>query len=128
MGDHSTAANLQTFLTPGMRGYQHAYAQQQQQRQQQAMMTGSSAPPVYAPQHYPQPTVMQATTIPIPITSTHGMFTKNLIGSLCANATKLTDPEGKPGYWFILQDLSVRTEGNFRYVVLYHHQRPSLHF
>jgi len=45
-----------------------------------------------------------------------GMFTRNLIGSLAASAFRLTDPQDKIGIWFILQDLSVRTEGNFRYV------------
>ena len=29
---------------------------------------------------------------------------------------KLVDTEGKTGFWFVLQDLSVRTEGFFRYV------------
>ena len=43
-----------------------------------------------------------------------GMFTRNLIGSLSASAFRLTDPQDKIGIWFILQDLSVRTEGNFR--------------
>jgi hypothetical protein len=43
-----------------------------------------------------------------------GMFTRNLIGSLCVNAFRLTDTEGKVGFWFVLQDLSVRTEGFFR--------------
>lgn len=42
------------------------------------------------------------------------MFTRNLIGSLSASAFKLTDPDNKIGVWFILQDLSVRTEGSFR--------------
>ncbi|KAI7082683.1 hypothetical protein KC356_g8187 [Hortaea werneckii] len=42
------------------------------------------------------------------------MFTRNLIGSLTVNASKLEDPEKKPGFWFVLQDLSVRTEGFFR--------------
>jgi len=42
------------------------------------------------------------------------MFTRNLIGSLAVNAFKLTDDQGKLGLWFVLQDLSVRTEGNFR--------------
>lgn len=42
------------------------------------------------------------------------MYTRNLIGSLSASAFKLTDPNGKVGIWFVLQDLSVRTEGNFR--------------
>lgn len=45
-----------------------------------------------------------------------GMFTRNLIGSLSASAFRLTDPDNKIGVWFILQDLSVRTEGVFRYV------------
>jgi len=43
-----------------------------------------------------------------------GMFTRNLIGSLAASAFRLSDPEDKIGIWFILQDLSVRTEGCFR--------------
>ncbi|KAM0339477.1 hypothetical protein ACHAPU_010924 [Fusarium lateritium] len=43
-----------------------------------------------------------------------GMFTRNLIGSLAASAFRLNDTERKPGIWFVLQDLSVRTEGNFR--------------
>ncbi len=44
-----------------------------------------------------------------------GMFTRNLIGSLAASAFRLTDPKERIGIWFVLQDLSVRTEGNFRY-------------
>jgi hypothetical protein len=44
------------------------------------------------------------------------MFTRNLIGSLSASAFRLTDPENNSGIWFILQDLSVRTEGLFRYL------------
>lgn len=47
-----------------------------------------------------------------------GMFTRNLIGSLCVSAFKLTDPDNTMGIWFILQDLSVRTEGSFRLVLL----------
>jgi hypothetical protein len=45
-----------------------------------------------------------------------GMYTRNLIGSLAASAFRLTDPDDRIGIWFVLQDLSVRTEGNFRYV------------
>lgn len=45
-----------------------------------------------------------------------GMFTRNLIGSLAASASKLADPHDKIGIWFVLQDMSIRTEGNFRYV------------
>ena len=44
----------------------------------------------------------------------HSMYTRNLIGSLVASAFKLTDTDQKEGVWFILQDLSVRTEGWFR--------------
>lgn len=42
------------------------------------------------------------------------MFTRNLIGSLGVSAFKLTDNDNNMGIWFILQDLSVRTEGSFR--------------
>lgn len=45
-----------------------------------------------------------------------GVFTRNLIGSLCVSAFKLRDLEGVMGVWFILQDLSVRTEGFYRQV------------
>ncbi|KAF4961945.1 hypothetical protein FSARC_9936 [Fusarium sarcochroum] len=43
-----------------------------------------------------------------------GMFTRNLIGSLAASAFRLSDTHDNPGIWFVLQDLSVRTEGKFR--------------
>ncbi|KAL9123939.1 MAG: hypothetical protein Q9217_006685, partial [Psora testacea] len=43
-----------------------------------------------------------------------GMFTRNLIGNLAVGAFKLTYPENDLGVWFVLQDLSVRTEGTFR--------------
>lgn len=43
-----------------------------------------------------------------------GMYTRNLIGSLAASAFRLSDVEEHIGIWFILQDLSVRTEGTFR--------------
>ena len=41
-----------------------------------------------------------------------GSFTRNLIGSLVASAFKLHDTEDRLGIWFVLQDLSVRTEGS----------------
>ncbi|KAL8673771.1 MAG: hypothetical protein Q9168_001832 [Polycauliona sp. 1 TL-2023] len=43
-----------------------------------------------------------------------GMFTRNLIGSLGVSAFKLSNCQNAMGVWFILQDLSVRTEGTFR--------------
>jgi hypothetical protein len=64
---------------------------------------------------YPPPAPMAMPVQP-PTTASAGMFTRNLIGSLAVNAFKLNDTEGKPGFWFVLQDLSVRTEGIFRYV------------
>jgi hypothetical protein len=45
---------------------------------------------------------------------TTGMFTRNLIGSLTTNACLLKDENKVAGIWFILQDLSVRTEDWFR--------------
>lgn len=43
-----------------------------------------------------------------------GMFTRNLIGSLAASAFRLSDTADHIGIWFVLQDLSVRSEGSFR--------------
>ena len=40
-----------------------------------------------------------------------GSFVRNLIGSLVASAFKLKDTNDRLGIWFVLQDLSVRTEG-----------------
>lgn len=65
------------------------------------------------------PQQMIAPPMPVMVTqdprsAPSGMFTRNLIGSLCVSAFKLTDPNNHVGIWFILQDLSVRTEGQFR--------------
>lgn len=70
----------------------------------------SSAPNVTGT-YVPMTTAMP---LPPPPATATGMFTRNLIGSLTVNAFRLTDTEGKVGFWFVLQDLSVRTEGNFR--------------
>lgn len=43
-----------------------------------------------------------------------GNYTRNLIGSVAVSAALLADTAGKLGFWFILQDLSVRQEGTFR--------------
>jgi hypothetical protein len=69
-----------------------------------------NAPPngaVYQGYAQPMPMAIPA----VPITQNH---TRNLIGMNAVNACRLTDPKGKTGFWFILQDLSVRTEGKFR--------------
>ena len=72
-------------------------------------MGGYGPPQVFSPHDLPiaQRIAMQGS-------QPSGMFTRNLIGSLAASAFRLTDPLEKIGIWFILQDLSVRTEGNFR--------------
>lgn len=63
--------------------------------------------------YYPHPTG-QMTYMQPPSQSNSAMYTRNLIGSLTVNAARLIDTDGKAGYWFVLQDLSVRTEGFFR--------------
>ncbi|KAF1953881.1 hypothetical protein CC80DRAFT_506738 [Byssothecium circinans] len=70
---------------------------------------GTRYPPV---SHHVQ--MPMAVPAPPPTNSGTGMFTRNLIGSLAVNASKLKDTENKLGFWFVLQDLSVRTEGTFR--------------
>jgi hypothetical protein len=52
--------------------------------------------------------------IPVASPQHSTMFTRNLIGSLTVNAAKLVDDKNHEAYWFVLQDLSVRTEGQFR--------------
>ncbi|KAK5123988.1 hypothetical protein LTR85_002185 [Meristemomyces frigidus] len=66
----------------------------------------------YGQPGYPPPQAAQY--VPPAPTSSNTMFTRNLIGSLTVNASKLSDTSGKCGFWFVLQDLSVRTEGFFR--------------
>ncbi|KKK17202.1 VeA-like protein [Aspergillus ochraceoroseus] len=68
-------------------------------------------PPYYAGSGMPPTNMSPAQPV---ASGPGGMFTRNLIGSLSASAFRLTDPDNKIGVWFILQDLSVRTEGVFR--------------
>ena len=74
--------------------------------------SGYYAPPAYGAMP-PVPYMPQVPTVGPPQPN-HSMFTRNLIGSLTVNASSLKDPDGKMGFWFVLQDLSVRTEGWFR--------------
>ncbi|KAI9739765.1 MAG: hypothetical protein M1834_006485 [Cirrosporium novae-zelandiae] len=107
--------------------YQPAYYQAPQQPSyypsqpySQPPMAASSYPTPYmqrSPLHADHPVPREA--IPNPnlaqlMTPPTGMFSRNLIGSLSVSAQKLTDTDGKMGVWFVLQDLSVRTEGTFR--------------
>ena len=52
--------------------------------------------------------------VQLPISPSSSMFTRNLIGSVVVNATKMNDDKNEYGIFFVLQDLSVRTEGSFR--------------
>lgn len=65
---------------------------------------------VYPQMHGPAMAFQQ----PPSTSASSAMYTRNLIGSLTVNAARLSDNENKVGYWFVLQDLSVRTEGFFR--------------
>lgn len=40
-----------------------------------------------------------------------GVYTRTLVGPLCANACRLQDEHKRKGIFFLFQDLSVRTEG-----------------
>lgn len=65
-----------------------------------------SSPIAVAP--YPSPSYQSQQT------NSHNMYTRNLIGSLTVNASQLKDLSDELGFWFVLQDLSIRTEGMFR--------------
>lgn len=70
----------------------------------------NQAPGGYAPPYgtsYAQPAA--------PTQNSNSNHTRNLIGQASVSSATLNDAEGKPGVWFVLQDLSVRTEGTFRY-------------
>ncbi|KAJ9630612.1 hypothetical protein H2203_001135 [Taxawa tesnikishii (nom. ined.)] len=109
---------------PQMNPHQHM-AQQSHMSQQPHMSQYGQLPPVsmpmsqpgYVPPPPPPPpsyTVVQAPIVPAAITSNNSMFTRNLIGQLSVNAFSLHDEHNVFGHWFVLQDLSVRTEGIFR--------------
>lgn len=49
---------------------------------------------------------------PLPPLPRH-TYTRTLVGPLSANATLLQDEHRKPGIFFLFQDLSVRTEGDY---------------
>ncbi|KAJ7572560.1 velvet factor [Mycena floridula] len=70
------------------------------------------------PTSFPQPatTFYQSdyTATSMPQMARAHTYTRTLVGPLSANATRLMDEHRKPGIFFLFQDLSVRTEGNFR--------------
>ncbi|KAK2009942.1 developmental regulator VelB [Colletotrichum eremochloae] len=137
------AQSMQTYsqMMPSYGSAPMGYGQQQPPPQQHmmpgyGMASGSSYPPAYQssnpqfapptqyfPQHAnPAPVPSQADmaygahrqSLSMAASQPQGMFTRNLIGSTASSAFKLNDPEDHVGIWFIMQDLSVRTEGHFR--------------
>lgn len=92
----------------------------------QAVQYNSYGQPVAPPNPYGQPQYYgsQAPGYPAPYgsnyvqqaapTQSNSNHTRNLIGQASVSSGRLNDPSGKPGIWFVLQDLSVRTEGTFR--------------
>jgi hypothetical protein len=105
-GDNRTAAQLGSYMPNQAAGMpNNGYGG----HPQQYGYPGLPQPPM----NYHQAAAVPSPFMPVPQA---GMFTRNLIGSLSVNAFKLVDDKGETGFWFILQDLSVRTEGLFRYV------------
>ena len=99
------------FVSPNGTGYQppNQYYPQADMGLTQLVTSPYGPPRVYDPQFGGMPQRMSISGNP-----PTGMFTRNLIGSLAASAFRLQDTQDKIGIWFILQDLSVRTEGCFR--------------
>lgn len=100
---------------------QHMYQQQMvPQSTYQHYMTGMPSAAQVQPGHPQYMTPLQFGNTMNTINNGNGnaqnnsMFTRNLIGSLTVNAFTLHDEQGRTGQWFILSDLSVRTEGVFR--------------
>ncbi|MCJ1474667.1 hypothetical protein MMC13_003327 [Lambiella insularis] len=114
----------QAYQHPSNPYQQGPMAPPPQHQQTQSYYTTPSGTPITPTNYYQQnslqgqgPLMSPQQLLPPssdPRTAPSGMFTRNLIGSLCVSAFKLTDPDNTMGIWFILQDLSVRTEGSFR--------------
>jgi hypothetical protein len=90
---------VNNFMIHGLPG-QGAYMHPQQQYGQ------------YQSQYYPN--APGGAMMP---TASSGNYTRNLIGSCSVSAYSLMDQDEDVGLWFVLQDLSVRTEGSFRYAL-----------
>ena len=85
---------------------------------------GSYAPPYHPQTHQPvytqyppsipcsPPPPTLVTPAAVPPLPRH-TYTRTLVGPLSANACRLLDEHRKPGIFFLFQDLSVRTEGQF---------------
>ncbi|KAF1830010.1 hypothetical protein BDW02DRAFT_573443 [Decorospora gaudefroyi] len=97
------------FVATGMPMYEH----QQMGHQPMPPYGHGAVPQPYFGQAQPGGYVSYPSAL-ISTAATSSNHTRNLIGMNAVNASRLNDLEGKPGFWFVLQDLSVRTEGTFR--------------
>ena len=82
----------------------------------------------YPPSIPGSPHPMLVTPAAVPPLPRH-TYTRTLVGPLSANACRLLDEHRKPGIFFLFQDLSVRTEGQFRgdnYYLPHPNSRPWL--
>lgn len=109
---------------PQYHPHQQYHPQHQQQAYHQPPAPNGMA--YYAQQAPPQGPLLTPDQMQPQGQQPAGMFTRNLIGSLCVSAFKLTDCDSQTGIWFILQDLSVRTEGTFRYAYLFPVFKPTV--
>ncbi|KAF2405467.1 hypothetical protein EJ06DRAFT_27230 [Trichodelitschia bisporula] len=117
---YPTQDMYQTMYQPHV--VQQQYRPYMAQPQQQPLPQQSHHPQSAQQQQPPPPPQMQmvpsfmhaAPMSPMLAPPAAGMFTRNLIGSLTVNASRLNDTDGQLGFWFVLSDLSVRTEGLFR--------------
>lgn len=104
--------------------YSTAVASRQANPYAQPSMAGGYYTPSPATTAYPQFGTPGAfgqspvVTMNVQAATANQNHTRNLIGMNAVNACRLNDPDGKTGFWFVLQDLSVRTEGTFRYVLV----------
>jgi hypothetical protein len=90
----------------------HAYGQQAMPQYNYPANSGNPAYAYGGSNGYAQNQPQMVIPAP-PLTQNH---TRNLIGMNAVNACRLKDTNDKLGFWFVLQDLSVRTEGTFRLV------------
>lgn len=98
------------LFMPPPPGSQWTSQQIQAYGQQHAMPTHAAYATQYSAGGYSYPSGLIGITSPLP----NQHYTRNLIGMNAVNACRLNDLDNKPGFWFVLQDLSVRTEGTFR--------------
>ncbi|KAH7916260.1 velvet factor [Hygrophoropsis aurantiaca] len=104
-GPSQTRYAQEPFSSPQSSSYDGAAGYYQQQSPQSSFYQGN-----YAPSSSPPPQASSSTGQTYP----RNAYTRTLVGPLSSNACRLNDEHRKPGIFFLFQDLSVRTEGQFR--------------